>query len=57
MPVSPLHAQVARIALGAAAGHGFAAGRRDQSAGPADVLAGMGEGLADWVVTAPDGRR
>jgi hypothetical protein len=102
MPVTPLHARVARIALGAAAGHGFALGsgnallaygiisrpardvdlftdqergvlaaadaveaalrdagfnaeRRDQSAGLADVLPAMGEGLAEWVVTAPDG--
>jgi hypothetical protein len=102
MPVMPLHAQVARIALGASAGHGFALGggnallaygiisrptrdvdlftdqergvlaaagaveaalrdagfaaeRRDQSAGLADVFPGMGEGLAEWIVTAPDG--
>jgi hypothetical protein len=34
---------------------GFAAGRRDQSAGLADVFPGMGEGLAEWVVTAADG--
>jgi hypothetical protein len=94
MPVTPLHAQVARIALGAAAGHGFALGggnallaygiisrptrdvdlftdqergvlaaagpveaalrdagfaaeRRDQPAGLADVFPGMGEGLAE----------
>jgi nucleotidyltransferase AbiEii toxin of type IV toxin-antitoxin system len=104
MPVTPLHAQVARIALGAAAGHGFALGggnallayglisrptrdvdlftdqehgvqaaaggveaalrdagfaaeRRDQAAGLADVFPGMGEGLAEWVVTAADGEQ
>jgi hypothetical protein len=34
---------------------GFAAERRDQAAGLADVFPGMGEGLAEWVVTAPDG--
>jgi hypothetical protein len=34
---------------------GFAAERRDQSAGLADVFPGMGEGLAEWIVTAPDG--
>lgn len=102
MPVTPLHAQVARIALGAAAEYGFALGggnallaygiisrstrdvdlftdqergvlaaagaveaalrdagfdaeRRDQSAGLPDVFPGMGEGLAEWIVTAPDG--
>lgn len=102
MPVTALHARVARIALGAAAGHGFALGggnallayglisrptrdvdlftdqehgveaaaaaveaalrgagfaseRRDQAAGLADVFPGMGEGLAEWIVTAPDG--
>jgi len=102
MPISRLHAWVTRIALGAAAGHGFALGggnallahgvisrttqdvdlftdqqhgveaaagaveaalrdagfdaeRRDQQAGLADVFPGMGEGLAEWVLTAPDG--
>jgi Nucleotidyl transferase AbiEii toxin, Type IV TA system len=102
MPVSRLHAQVARVALAAAAAYGFALGggnallahgiisrptrdvdlftdqehgvlaaagtveaalrdagfdteRRHQSAGLADVFPGMGEGLAEWVVTAPDG--
>lgn len=102
MPVTALHARVARIALSAAAGHGFALGggnallayglisrptrdvdlftdqdygvqaaagaveaalrdagfaaqRRDQAAGLADVFPGMGEGLAEWVVTAADG--
>jgi Nucleotidyl transferase AbiEii toxin, Type IV TA system len=101
MPVTALHAEVARIALGAA-GHGFALGggnallayglisrptrdvdlftdqehgvqaaagaveaalrdagfaaeRRDQAAGLADVFPGLGEGLAEWVVIASDG--
>jgi hypothetical protein len=34
---------------------GFAAERRDQAAGLADVFPGLGEGLAEWVVTASDG--
>jgi hypothetical protein len=34
---------------------GFNAERRDQSGGLADVFPGMGEGLAEWIVTAPDG--
>jgi hypothetical protein len=102
MPVSPLHGQVAAIALGAAASHGFALGggtaliahglinrptqdvdvfsneeggveaaagaveaalraagfgaeRRDQTEGLADIFYGMGEGLAEWIITAPDG--
>lgn len=104
MPVTALHAQVARIAMGAAAGHGFALGggnallayglisrptrdvdlftdqemgvqaaagavdaalrdagfemeRRDQAVGLADVFPGMGEPLAEWVVTAADGEQ
>lgn len=102
MPVSALHRRVAAVALGAAAGHGFALGggnallahgvisratqdvdlftnqehgveaaagavqaalrgagfaaeRRDLAAGLADVFPGMGEGLAEWIVTAADG--
>jgi hypothetical protein len=31
--------------------------RRDKTAGLADIFPGMGEGLAEWVVTAPDGER
>jgi len=104
MPVSELHAQVAAIALGAAAEHGFALGggnallahgvisrptqdvdlftnqehgveaaadaveaalrgagfepeHRDKTAGLADIFPGMGEGLAEWIVTAPGGRQ
>jgi hypothetical protein len=36
---------------------GFAAERQDMSAGLADVFEGMGDGLAEWIVTAPDGRQ
>ena len=103
MPLSPLHHHVASIALGAAAGHGFALGggnallahgvitrptqdvdlftdrehgveaaaeaveaalrdagfeaeRQDQDADLADIFPGMGEGLAEWIVAAPDGQ-
>jgi hypothetical protein len=102
MPVSPLHAQVASVALGAASAYGFALGggnallahgmitrptqdvdlftdqehgveaaadaveaallaagldvqRRDKSGGLEEVFPGMGEGLAEWIVTAPGG--
>ena len=51
--------------VGAAAGSvqdalrqaGFAAEREDTGGGLADVIEGMGEGLAEWTVTAPDGQR
>lgn len=33
---------------------GFAAERRDRAAGLADVFPGMGQGLAEWVVTTAD---
>lgn len=36
---------------------GFTVVRQDQAAGLADIFEGMGEGLAEWIVTAPDGRR
>lgn len=36
---------------------GFATVRQDQTAGLADIFEGMGEGLAEWIVTAPDGRQ
>jgi hypothetical protein len=36
---------------------GFDAEREDQEAGLADIFEGMGEGLAEWTVTAPDGER
>lgn len=35
---------------------GFTAVRQDQAAGLADIFEGMGDGLAEWIVTAPDGR-
>jgi hypothetical protein len=104
MPVSPLHGQVAAIALRAAAPHGFALGggnallahgiterptqdvdvfsneqggveavtdavedalrgsgfgteRRDETDGLADIFEGMGEGLAEWIVTGPGGEQ
>ena len=34
---------------------GFAAERQDQSAELADLFPGMGDGLAEWLVTAPGG--
>jgi hypothetical protein len=36
---------------------GFAAAREDDAAGLSDLFDGMGEGLAEWTVTAPDGQR
>ncbi|HEY7013220.1 MAG TPA: nucleotidyl transferase AbiEii/AbiGii toxin family protein [Streptosporangiaceae bacterium] len=36
---------------------GFATDRRDKTAGLADVFYGMGEGLAEWIVTAPGGEQ
>ena len=104
MPISELHAQIARIALRAGARYGFAlaggnallahefidretedvdlftdkesgvaaaagavesalrragfvAERQDMTAGLADIFEGMGEGLAEWIVTAPDGQQ
>jgi hypothetical protein len=36
---------------------GFAAEREDNTAGLEDVFEGMGDGLAEWTVTAPGGRR
>jgi Nucleotidyl transferase AbiEii toxin, Type IV TA system len=35
---------------------GYTAERQDKTAGLADVFEGMGEGLAEWIITAPDGR-
>lgn len=104
VPISELHAQIARIALRAGARYGFAlaggnallvhefieretedvdlftndergveaaagsveaalrkAGfeteRQDKTAGLADIFEGMGEGLAEWIITAPDGQQ
>ncbi len=36
---------------------GYETARQDETAGLADVFEGMGEGLAEWIVTAPDGRQ
>jgi hypothetical protein len=36
---------------------GFGAERQDKTAGLADIFEGMGEGLAEWIVTAPDGEQ
>jgi hypothetical protein len=36
---------------------GFEAEREDKTGGLADLFPGMGEGLAEWIITAPDGRR
>jgi Nucleotidyl transferase AbiEii toxin, Type IV TA system len=36
---------------------GFSAERQDQTAGLADIFDGMGDGLAEWIVTGPGGRR
>lgn len=36
---------------------GFKAERRDKTGGLADIFDGMGEGLAEWIVTAPDGEQ
>jgi hypothetical protein len=36
---------------------GFEAERQDNTAGLADVFEGMGEGLAEWIITAPSGRQ
>jgi hypothetical protein len=35
---------------------GYATERLGDTAGLADIFAGMAEGLAEWIVTAPDGR-
>jgi hypothetical protein len=36
---------------------GFDAERQDKTGGLADIFAGMGDGLAEWIVTAPGGRQ
>jgi hypothetical protein len=35
---------------------GYTAERLDTTAGPAEAFEGMGEGLAEWIITTPDGR-
>ncbi len=36
---------------------GFGTERRDKASGLADIFYGMGEGLAEWIVTAPGGEQ
>jgi Nucleotidyl transferase AbiEii toxin, Type IV TA system len=36
---------------------GFEAAREDKTAGLADVFEGLGEGLAEWTITAPGGQQ
>jgi hypothetical protein len=36
---------------------GFGAERQDKTAGLADIFYGMGDGLAEWIVTGPGGRQ
>ena len=36
---------------------GFVAERQHKTAGLADIFEGMGEGLAEWIVTAPGGEQ
>ena len=36
---------------------GFAAERQDTGGGLGDIFYGMGQGLAEWVITAPDGQQ
>ena len=36
---------------------GFLAERRDWMAGLGDIFEGMGEGLAEWIITAPSGQQ
>jgi Nucleotidyl transferase AbiEii toxin, Type IV TA system len=36
---------------------GFATERRDKAGGLADIFYGMGEGLAEWIITAPGGQQ
>ena len=38
-------------------GAGFGTERRDKTGGLADIFYGMGEGLAEWIVTAPGGEQ
>ena len=42
---------------GALRAAGFEAERRDQADGLEDIFYGMGEGLAEWIITAPDGQQ
>jgi Nucleotidyl transferase AbiEii toxin, Type IV TA system len=50
----PAAAGAVEAALRAA---GFQAERQDDAAGLAEIFPGMGEGLAEWIITAPDGEQ
>jgi hypothetical protein len=41
----------------ALAAEGFGVERRDKTAGLSDIFYGMGEGLAEWLITAPGGEQ
>jgi hypothetical protein len=56
MPVSELHARVVSAAL-AARDAGFEVEREQDAAGLADIFPGMGEGLAEGLVTASGGQQ
>ena len=50
--------EAAAEAVGAALrGAGFLAERRDKPGGLGDIFEGMGEGLAEWLITAPGGQQ
>jgi hypothetical protein len=36
---------------------GFHADRQDKTGGLGDIFYGMGEGLAEWIITAPGGQQ
>jgi hypothetical protein len=50
-------ADAADAVEGALRAAGFEAERRDQSGGLGDIFYGMGEGLAEWIITAPGGQQ
>ena len=50
-------ADAADAVEGALRAAGFETERRDQSAGLEDIFYGMGEGLAEWIITAPGGQQ
>src|ERR1035441_7084428 len=49
-------AAAAQAVEGALREAGFQAERRDKTGGLGDIFDGMGEGLAEWIITAPDGQ-
>ena len=50
-------AAAAEAVEGALRAAGFEAERRDQAGGLEDIFYGLGEGLAEWIITAPGGRQ